>query len=109
MKRLLFTRVGVEIIEDTDFPEDPAPYVRIFTHDPEFTLELEEAADLGRALVEWVRDTEERERRQERERRRKELEPRSSSPGARAQELEPAMTLLEIVTRSRGGRGAGRV
>jgi hypothetical protein len=101
MKRLLFTRVGVEIIEDTDFPEDPAPYVRIVSHDPEFTLELEEAADLGRALVEWVRETEERERRQERERRRKELEPRSSSPGARAHELEPAMTLLELVSRSK--------
>ena len=42
MKRLLFSRVDVEIFEDIDFSEDPAPYVRIFTHDPEFLLELEE-------------------------------------------------------------------
>ena len=100
--------MGVEFFEDTDYPEDPAPYVRIASHDPEFMLELEEAADLGRALLEWVREIEERERRHERERRRKELEAqelerRSSSPGARAQELEPApMTILELLSRGGG-------
>lgn len=70
MKRLLFSRVDVEIFEDIDFPEDPAPYVRIFTHDPEFLLELEEARDLGRALLQWVEETEARDRRRERDRRR---------------------------------------
>lgn len=96
MRRLIFSRVSLEIFEDTDYPGDPAPYVRIASHDPEFMLELEEAADLGRALLEWVRELEERERRRERDLRRE---------GTRLDNfldtLPPDVTLLELLRRSR--------
>jgi hypothetical protein len=101
MKRLLFSRVDVEIFEDVDFPDDPAPYARIRSRDPEFIIEIEEARDLARALGEWVREIEERERRQERARRR-ELKRRAVAPIATpALEEPPGMTLLELVARSK--------
>jgi hypothetical protein len=108
MKRLLFTRVDVEIFEDIDFPEDPAPYVRIHSREPDFTLELEEARDLGRALTQWVLETEERERRRERDRRRQ-LEQLDdvareilADAAAVARAQPPAvMTLLELIIANR--------
>ena len=107
MKRLLFTRVDVEIFEDIDFPEDPAPYVRIHSREPDFMLELEEARDLGRALLEWVAETEERDRRRDRDHRRQ-LEQLDevarevlADAAAVVRAQTPAvMTLLELITRS---------
>lgn len=109
MKRLLFSRVDVEIVEDMDFPEDPAPYVRIFTHEPEFILELEEAADLGRALTQWVAETEARDRRRARDQQRQ-LEQLDdvarevlADAAAVCRATPPAvMTLLELITRAHG-------
>lgn len=88
--------MGVEFFEDTDYPGDPAPYVRIASHDPEFLLEIEEAADLGRALLEWVREIEERERRRERDLRRG-----AQRIDSFLETLPPELTLLDLVERSR--------
>lgn len=107
MKRLLFCRTDVELFEDTDFPEDPAPYVRIHSRDPDFILEIEEARDLGRALTQWVEEIEARERRRERDHRRQ-LEQLDdvarevlADAAAVVRAQSPAvMTLLELIARS---------
>jgi hypothetical protein len=108
MKRLLFSRVDVEIFEDIDFPEDPAPYVRIAARDADVYLELEEAADLGRALTQWVQETEERDRRRGRDARRKieQLDDAArdalSDAAAICRSTPPAvMTLLELLVNAR--------